>query len=87
MTLGEALDELRLVRALARRVHRDLCHALDDFPDAHPLLELMRERCEYFGQALGDTSDYRHSLHQTISSLCEEVEMLRRENESLRRRP
>ena len=70
--------------ALARRIHRDLCHALDDLRGEHPLWAHMKERCDYFALALGDTSDYRHGLHDTISRLSEQVEALRRENAYLK---
>lgn len=78
-TLDDALQELALVTALARRIHLDLCHSLDDFPVAHPMLAQMKERCDAFAKALGDTAAYRHELHETI-------EKLRLENEALRGR-
>jgi hypothetical protein len=78
-TLEDALQELALVTALARRIHLDLCHSLDDFPVAHPMLGQMKERCDAFSKALGDTAAYRHELHEMI-------ENLRLENQALRAR-
>jgi hypothetical protein len=77
--LEDALEEIALLTALARRIHLDLCHALDDFPEVHPMLATMKERCEAFRIALGDTAAYRHGLHEAI-------EKLQLENESLRAR-
>jgi hypothetical protein len=76
-TLAEALEELRLVTALARRIYLDLCHSLDDIDDVHPMLKSMKERCEAFGVALGDTAAYRHDLHERIDRLKAENEALR----------
>ena len=76
-TLAEALEELRLVTALARRIYLDLCHSLDDIGDVHPMLKSMKERCDAFGVALGDTAAYRHDLHERIDRLKAENEALR----------
>lgn len=83
-TLEDALEELALVTALARRIHLDLRHALDDFPQVHPMLASMKERCEAFGLALGDTAAYRHELHEIIDRLRFENQALRLQNHALR---
>lgn len=81
----EAVEQLELVTALARRIHRDLCHAVEDIPEAHPVWQLMKQRCDFFAAALGDTSEYRHELHLTILRLSAEVQALRQENATLRK--
>jgi hypothetical protein len=83
-TLGDALEELGLVTALARRIYLDLCHALNDIPDVHPMLSSMKERCQAYETALGDTAAYRHDLHEVIDRLRAENEALRLENLLLR---
>ena len=85
-TLAEALEELDLVTALARRICLDLRHSLQDLPEAHPMLQSMRERCEAFDAALGDTAAYRHGLHERIEALTLENEMLRQQLAALRGR-
>ena len=76
-TLDEALQELALVTALARRIYLDLCHSLNDIPEVHPMLGSMKERCDAFGAALGDTAAYRHELHDLIDRLKAENQALR----------
>lgn len=85
-TREEALEELRLVTALARRIYLDLCHSIEDLPLAHPMLTAMKERCRSFGKGLGDTAAYRHDLHETIEKLKLENQALAEENEKLRRK-
>jgi hypothetical protein len=41
------------------------------------MLKSLKERCEAFGVALGDTAAYRHDLHERIDRLKAENEALR----------
>lgn len=62
-----------VVECLAKRICRDLRHALDDVPADSPMKEMMVERYQQFKADLGDTSEYVHALHYTIRQLEVEI--------------
>lgn len=77
------LTDADALLALARRLHRDLCHAIDMLPrdgglsapcDAG-IVKMFEARRDEFRKYLGDTSAYRLALHGTINRLTSLLEL------------
>ncbi len=71
------LTDADALLAIARRLHRDLCHAINMLPrtdgysapcDAE-MVKMFEARRDDFRKYLGDTSSYRLALHGTINRL------------------
>lgn len=56
-------------RCLAKRILRDLRHAVDAVPESDPLKAMLEERYAFFLKAVGNTSDYVMALQFEIRQL------------------
>ena len=73
----EQRERAELMECLAKRICRDLAHAIDSIPFDSPFRDGFRERQRGFEKVLGNTADYRHRLHREIERLEVELEGLK----------
>jgi len=75
MVLARAQTDGMYVLRLARRIWRDLRHAVDDLPKERQ--EEYRWRMQSFGKHLGHTEDYRTNLQSNIMEQIMEIDHLK----------